>query len=379
MELDYRYPAISDLKSRARRRVPCYIWEYLDSANGTESAKTRAEAALDAVQLSPDILLGAVTAELSTEFLGHTYQAPFGIAPVGMSGAFWPDAEALLARTAVETQIPYCLSTVSATTPEDVAPHLGQQGWFQLYPSGDTKIRQDMLARVKAAGFHTLVLTVDVPALSWREREKRVQLKNPMALTPSIILQSALRPVWAFGQVQQPALRPRIFDKYADPSGTSGHDKHIGQTLRVVPDWEYLDILRREWDGSLIVKGVLDAAPVPRLIEAGADAIWVSNHGGRQFEAAPAPLDVLPAIRDAAGLDYPLICDGGVRSGTDVLRMMARGADFVMLGRAFHYGLAAAGAAGAAHVVRLLSQQMVLDMAQLGIARPSEAHTRLPA
>lgn len=377
MDLDYRYPAISDLKARARRRVPYYIWEYLDSANGNESAMTRAEKRLDQVQLSPDILLGPVAADLTTEFLGHTYAVPVGIAPVGMSGAFWPDAEALLARTAVETQIPFCMSTVSATTPEDVAPHLGQQGWFQLYPSGNTEIRQDMLARARDAGFHTLVLTVDVPALSWREREKRVRLKNPMTLTPSILLQSALRPVWALGQMKQPALRPRIFDKYADPSGTSGHDKHIGQTLRVVPDWAYLDTLRAEWDGALIVKGVLDAAPVPRLIEAGADAIWVSNHGGRQFEAAPAPLDALPAVRAAAGADYPLICDGGVRSGTDVLRMMALGADFVMLGRAFHYGLAAAGLEGAAHVVRLLSQQLALDMAQLGITRPDQAHTRL--
>ncbi|MEL6643976.1 MAG: alpha-hydroxy acid oxidase [Pseudomonadota bacterium] len=378
MDSDYRFPAISDLKARARRRVPYYIWEYLDSADGDEGAKTRADAALDAVELMPDILLGPVEVDLETTLMGRRYAVPFGIAPVGMSGAFWPNAEALLAQTAAVADIPYCLSTVSATTPEDISPHLGQQGWFQLYPSGDTEVRQDMLARVKAAGFHTLVLTVDVPILSWREREKRVRLKNPMRLTPAIVLQSALRPAWALGQMKQPALRPRIYDKYADPSA-AGAAKHVGVAMRVIPDWAYLETLRREWDGPLVIKGVLDPETVPRLLAAGADALWVSNHGGRQFAAAPAPLDVLPAIRAAAGPDVPLICDGGVRAGIDVLRMMAKGADFVMLGRAFHYGLAAAGLEGAAHVVRLLTQQMTLDMAQMGITRPSEAHTRLPA
>ncbi|MEM9474704.1 MAG: alpha-hydroxy acid oxidase [Pseudomonadota bacterium] len=375
MELDYRFPSIADLKARAQQRVPHYIWEYLDSADGDEGAKTRAEAALDAVDLMPDILHGPVPVDLTTELMGRTYTAPLGIAPVGMSGAFWPDAEALLAQTAVAEEIPFCLSTVSATTPEDIAPHLGQQGWFQLYPSGDDAIRQDMLARARDAGFHTLVLTVDVPQLSWRPREKRVRLKNPMSLTPSIVVQSALRPVWALGQLRQPALRPRIFDKYADPS-VAGDEKHVGLALRVVPDWDYLDTLRAEWDGPLVVKGVLDARHAERLVAAGADALWVSNHGGRQFSAAPAPLSVLPAIRAAAGLDTPLIYDGSVRSGTDVLRAIALGADFVMLGRAFHYGLAAAGAPGAAHVVRLLTQQMTLDMGQMGLARPTEARTR---
>lgn len=370
MELDYRFPAISDLKARARRRVPRYIWEYLDSAEGNEGARDRAEAALDAVTLMPDILRGPVAAELRTDLLGRSYAAPFGIAPVGMSGAFWPDAEAILARTAVAAEIPYCLSTVSATTPEDIAPHLGTQGWFQLYPSGDDGIRRDMLARAKEAGFHTLVLTVDVPLLSWRAREKRVRLKNPMALTPTILLQSALRPIWALGQMQRPALRPRIFDRYADPSA-AGHEKHVGLALRVVPDWAYLETLRGEWAGPIVVKGVLNAGHVPQLVASGADAIWVSNHGGRQFEAAPAPLATLPAIRAAAGDDLPILCDGSVRSGTDILRLIAHGADFVMLARAFHYGLGAAGAEGAAHVVRLLREGMTLDMAQLGISTPT--------
>ncbi len=378
MELDYRFPAMSDLKARARRRVPRYIWEYLDSAEGNEGARARAEAALDAVELMPDILRGPVEADLGTTLLGRRYAAPFGIAPVGMSGAFWPDAEAILARTARAAEIPFCLSTVAATTPEEIAPHLGTQGWFQLYPSGDDAIRRDMLARAKEAGFHTLVLTVDVPLLSWRAREKRVRLKNPMALTPAILLQSALRPAWALGQLKRPALRPRIFDKYADPSA-AGTEKHVGLALRVIPDWAYLETLRAEWEGPLVIKGVLDPGHVERLVAAGADAIWVSNHGGRQFEAAPAPLSALPAIREAAGPNLPILCDGSVRSGTDILRLIAHGADFVMLARAFHYGLGAAGAAGAAHVVRLLSEGLKLDMSQLGISTPGAVRGRLTA
>ena len=376
MDLDYAYPAISDLRARARRRVPRYIWEYLDSATGNEGAWRRAEAALDAVELLPDILCGPVEADLSVDLLGQSYDLPFGIGPVGMSGAFWPNAEALLAGTAAKAKIPYCLSTVAATTPEEMAPHVGGQGWFQLYPSGDDTIRRDMLARARDAGFHTLVLTADVPVLSWREREKRVHLKNPMKMTPSVILQSALRPVWALGILRRPPLRPRIFDKYADPATAQKGHKHIGLTMRVIPDWDYLEMLRRDWTGPLVVKGVLDAGHVARIKAAGADAIWVSNHGGRQFEAAPAPIAQLPAIRAAAGPDFPLIYDGAIRSGTDVLRAIASGADFVMLARAFHYGLAACGQAGSDHVVRILSEHLKSDMAQLGIARPFQARAR---
>ena len=222
-----------------------------------------------------------------------------------------------------------------------------------------------------------MVFTVDVPELSWREREKRVGLKNPMPLTPAILLQTAIRPAYALGMLRAPVPQPRIFEKYVNSGAKKAGDKHVGLSLRTAPDWDYWLKLRKEWNGPLIVKGVLEPAMAARLASSGADAIWVSNHGGRQFSAAPAPLDTLPRIREIVGPDFPLIYDGGVRSGTDVLRAVARGADFVMLARAFHYGLAAAGAEGADHVTRLLSEILRLDMAQLGVTRPVDARGRL--
>ena len=168
MDLHARYPALSDLKSRARARIPHFVWEYLDSATGSEAITRRNRAALDAVLFHPAALRGEIKADLSTRFLGRDYPAPFGIAPLGMSGLIWPDAERMLARHAAQAGIPYGLSTVATRTPEEMAAHIGDQGWFQMYPPRDTKIRDDMLARAKGAGFHTLVLTVDVPAASRR-------------------------------------------------------------------------------------------------------------------------------------------------------------------------------------------------------------------
>jgi L-lactate dehydrogenase (cytochrome) len=193
-------------------------------------------------------------------------------------------------------------------------------GWFQLYAPSDPAIRRDVLDRAKAAGFHTLILTVDVPVLSRREREMRVKIRNPMPLTPSVILQSALRPAWTMGMLGRPIPKPRLFDKYEGTIAKRAGDKHIGLSMRCAPDWAYLDALRADWDGPLVIKGVLDPAAVPPLLAAGADALWVSNHGGRQFQAAPTPADQLQLIRKAAGPDVPLIADGAVRSGPNSAR-----------------------------------------------------------
>ena len=378
MDLDMRYPALSDLQAHARRRVPRFVWEYLESATGDESAHRRNAEALDAVVLKTDILGGPLKIDLTTDFLGRTISAPVGIAPVGMSGLVWPGAERTLARLAASESIPYGLSTVAAMTPEDLAPHIGDQGWFQLYPPGDPEVRADILSRARDAGFHTLVLTVDLAAASRRERQTRAQLTQPMKITPRLVLEAALRPEWSLATLRNGTPSLATLEKYADVRTARSPTAHAGYLLRTAPDWNYLKDLRDLWPGHLIVKGVLGTEPIARLIDAGVDAVWVSNHGGRQFSAAPTALDVLPAIRDAVGADYPVICDGAVRSGTDVLRMIAKGADLVMLGRAWHWGVAARGAAGAAHVLHVLKAGMRADMAQMAISRPVDVRARLP-
>jgi len=186
MDLHAKYPGLSDLKAKARKRIPHFVWEYLDSATGTEATLKRNRDKLDEVLLRPSILHGEFTPDLSTTFLGRDYKLPFGIAPVGMSGLIWPGAEKTLARTAAALGIPYSMSTVATQTPEDVAQHLGEDAWFQIYPPRDADIRKDMMARAKAAGFNTLIMTVDVPVASRRERQTRGGLTQPPKLTPRL-------------------------------------------------------------------------------------------------------------------------------------------------------------------------------------------------
>ena len=367
MDLHTRYPGLSDLRARAQRRMPRFVWEHLDSATGNETTKHRNRTRLDRVGLMPSILHGEQSPDLSTRLLGRDLPLPFGIAPVGMSGLMWPDAEGHLARAAARHGLPYTLSTVAAQSPEDIAPHLGTEGWFQLYPPRDPEIRTDMLNRARAAGFHTLVLTVDVPVASRRERQTRSGLTQPPRLTPRLLAQVALRPAWALGMARLGMPRMRMLTKYSDAATQNlSSTAHVGYLLRTSPDWDYLRWLRDAWNGSLIVKGVLDPAQAQPLAEAGVDAIWVSNHAGRQFDAAPASIDALPRIREAT--DLPLIFDSGVEGGLDILRALSLGANFVMLGRAFHYALAALGPRGVDHLVDLLRRDLVANMGQLGMA-----------
>ena len=377
MDPDLRYPALCDLRARARRRLPHFVWEYLDSATGTESAKSANRTALDAVRFRPAVLRGPITPTLTTRLLGRTHALPVGIAPVGMSGLIWPGAEAALARLAAETGIPYCLSTVATRTPEEVGPHAGEAGWFQLYPPNDPEIRRDILRRAREAGFHTLVLTVDLPGASRRERQRRAQLSIPPKLTPSMLWQIARRPRWAIGTLRAGTPRLRLMEDYLKLDSAADSTKHPGYLLRAAPDWDYLAAVRAEWDGPLVIKGVLEPEDAARLRAAGADAVWVSNHGGRQFDGAPAALAVLPAIRAAVGPGYPLVYDGGVEGGLDVLRALAHGADFVMIGRGWHYALGAFGPRGAAHLAHILREDLVSNMQLMGVSVPADAAGRL--
>lgn len=377
MDLHAKYPALSDLRTRAKRRIPKFVWEYLDSGTGDEATKARNRAALDRIGMMPSVLHGEFTPDLSTCFMGADLPLPFGIAPIGMSGLMWPDAEGHLARAAARAGIPYSISTVATQSPEDIAPHLGEHAWFQMYPPRDPDIRRDMLARAKAAGFKTLILTVDVPVASRRERQVRSGLTNPPRLTPRLLAQVAMCPVWVAGMAQRGMPHMRGLDKYAN-AATDGLSPtaHVGYLLRTAPDWDYVGWLREEWDGDLIVKGVMRGADATRLEELGVDAIWVSNHAGRQFDGAPAAIEVLPQVRAATKL--PLVFDSGIEGGLDILRALALGADFVMLGRGFHYALGALGPQGIDHLIDILSKDMASNMGQIGARTLSELPATIP-
>ena len=377
MDLDFSHPSVWDLRLAARQRIPHFAFEYLDSATGRETGVARNRAALDAVEFMPDILKGPIKAKFETTILGTTYASPFGIAPVGMSGLIWPGAEAILARAAAKHQIPYSQSTVATVTPEATGPSTQGMGWYQHYPVADPEIRRDMFRRIKDSGWTTLVVTVDVAGESRRERQRKAHVAMPPKLTPKILWAIAQRPSWALGTLREGLPRLAFPESYVSEAQRGNGFEHAGRIIRGYPDWSYIKDVREDWDGKLIVKGVMQPQDAARLINLGTDAIWVSNHSGRQIENAPSPLPQLPLIRAAVGPDVPLIYDSGGMGGLDILRAMAFGADFVALGKAFHYAVAAFGARGVDHLVHMLRDDMEANMAQMGIERPQDAHERL--
>ena len=376
--LDNNYPAISDLRAKAKKRLPHFAFEYLDSGTGAELAMQRNRDALDKVLFSPRILCGALQFHHQKEFLGKTYQYPFGIAPIGMAGAIWGKAEYKLAAAAKKHQIPFCLSTVATVIPEDIGPISQDMGWFQLYPPKDKDILRDMIKRIKNAGFDKLIITVDVTGESRRERQRRAYLNIPPKLTLSMIISMMLHPTWSLLQLHTGIPRLKFPESYVDENTRKAKNfQHAGHVIRGYPDWDYLRIVRDEWQGHLIVKGVNNVDDAIALTKENIDAIWVSNHSARQLDASPATITQLPKIRQAVGDDIPIIMDSGVMGGLDIMRALALGADFVMMGRAFYYAIAALDKIGIDHAIYILHEDLKANMAQIGIEHFHQLSDRL--
>ncbi|MDU8926303.1 alpha-hydroxy acid oxidase [Alisedimentitalea sp. MJ-SS2] len=375
MDLHTRYPGLSDLRARARRRIPHFVFEYLDSGTGGEATLRRNREMLDQVRFMPSVLRGPMMPDLGVKLFDRDYKLPFGIAPVGMSGLMWPDAERKLAETATRVGIPYTLSTVAAQTPEHVAPALDDSAWFQLYAPKDPEILRDMLMRAKNAGFYGLAMTVDIPVASRRERQTRSGLTQPPSLTPRILWQVAQCPAWALATARNGRPRLRMIETYAKNRKSLPSTEHIGYLLRTAPDLDYVRRVRDLWDGPLVLKGVLDPEQANGLENEGIDGLWISNHAGRQFDAAPSTIEMLPAMRKATPL--PIIFDSGIEGGLDILRALSLGADFVMMGRAWHYALGALGDAGPDHLADIFEKDLQANLGQIGIEHLRDLPPRL--
>ena len=376
-DLADRYPLIEDLERRARRRVPHFAWEYLDSGTGDEAAVRRNRSALEEVMLTPELLKGPLTPDTTTELFGRTYASPIGIAPIGLSGLIWPGADVALARAAADRGIPHTLSTVATGSLEDVAAVAGEHGWFQLYPPREDELRDDLLERVADAGYTTLVVTADVPFPSRRERQKKARIRVPPVIGPALIVQSLLHPAWSLAVLRHGMPKFGTLEKYLDRNTLRETAGFVGARLGGTLSWDYLAEVRKRWDGPLVVKGIMTPGDARRCVDVGADGVQISNHGGRQLEASPSPVEVLPAIVDALGGEVPVLFDSGVRSGADVARAVALGADFVFCGRAFMFSLGALGPAGPGHAYDVLQDGLVNVMHQTGCATLADLRDRL--
>lgn len=347
-----------DARRLARQRLPWMIFDYIDGAAGTETGVKRNRAALDAQTLQPRILQDVSKRNLGITLFNQKTKRPFGIAPMGMCNLAAPGADLMLARLAARHHVPLGVSTVASTPMEKLIEIAEGHAWFQLYFSGDGSGTFKLIDRAKAAGYETLVLTVDVPEVGRRPRELRHGFKMPFRIGPRQFIDFALHPGWSLATLLngKPQMANFEMDGYAFDRTES----------RAKADWSTLARLRDAWSGKLVVKGVLDVEDAIKLKEAGVDAIQVSSHGARQLESAPAPFLALQDIRKALGNNYPLFYDSGLRSGEDALKAITSGADFVFFGRILQFAIAAAKEPGLNKLWDVLSDELSITMAQTG-------------
>ena len=368
MDLDLyaKYPSVAYLERRAKHRMPFFAWEYLASGTGSDDAMDRNRAAIRAVCLTPKFMLGEFKPAIETTLFGESYSAPFGIAPVGLTGLMWPGAERFLAQAAARHRIPFSLSTVATETPETIGQLADGMGWFQLYPPRDPALRQDLLRRAADAGFTTLLVTADVPESSRRERQAHAQVSVPPRRTWQTYLRAAMRPTWSLTTLAHGLPRFRTLERYAQTSNLAQISAFMSEHFNHTLSWDYLKAVREEWPGPVVVKGILHPDDARQAVDIGMQGVLVSNHGGRQFDGAPAAIDALPPIVAAIGGQVPILFDSGVRTGLDVCRALSLGADFVLLGRAFVYAVAALGERGGHHLVDVLVADIESNLANLG-------------
>ncbi|MEP1206345.1 MAG: alpha-hydroxy acid oxidase [Rhizobiaceae bacterium] len=350
----------AEARMKARRRLPRLIFDFLDGATGRESAMRNNCTQLQSVLLQPRVLVDVGNLSLATDLLGRSYGVPFGVAPMGMCNLAWPGADAALSAQASRRAMPHCVSTAASTTMESSYQQAPDHTWFQLYAGTDAAQNEEMIGRAEAAGYENLVFTVDTPRLSRRNRDVKNGFQVPFKIGARQFVDFALHPHWSLSTLMAGPPKPMNY-----------HTSKLGKSFqrddsRGGVDWTYLENLRRRWLGKLIVKGVTASDDALRIQSMGADAIYVSNHGGRQLDSAPAAISILPNIRKAVGADYPIIFDSGIRSGDDIVRALALGADFVMVGRPIMFALGAGGADGLDSFLDHLEEDVKSVMAQIG-------------
>jgi len=363
--------AIADYRELARRRLPKFLFEYADGGSYSQSALRRNSADLQEIFLRQRVLRDVEAVELGSTLFGQSIALPLALAPVGLAGMYARRGEVQAARAAAGFGVPFTLSTVSVCPLDEVAAASPAPFWFQLYVIRDRGFMRDLLDRAEAAGCTALVFTVDMPVAGVRYRDYHSGLAGAPGLGGQVrrLAQALVRPRWALdvGLGGRPHSLGNLLPVLGEDSGLEDYFGWIGANFDPSVTWEDVAWVRERWQGPLIIKGILEPADAQQAVALGADGLVVSNHGGRQHDGALSTIRALPAVADAVGGRATLLADGGVRSGLDVVRMLALGANGVLIGRAFLYALAAAGQAGVAHVLELIAAEMRVAMALSGL------------
>jgi L-lactate dehydrogenase (cytochrome) len=358
--------SIADLRDLARRRVPRALFDYVDGGSYDEITLRRNREDLDAIQLRPRALIDVARQNLATSLLGAPAAMPLALAPTGMAGYIRGDGEVLAARAAEAFGVPFCLSTVSICSIEDVRQATRAPFWFQLYVMKDRGYTAELVDRAAAAGCPVLMMTVDIPVGALRRRDPKNGLNVPPRITMNSALDVATRPGWLWRLLRA---RRREFGNMADAvkrAGGVSFSQFVQSQFDASVTWKDLERFRAQWKGKLIIKGIMDAEDARQAVALGADALVVSNHGGRQLDGAPSSVSMLPEVLDAVQGRVEVMLDSGVRCGQDILRARALGASGCLIGRAWLYGLGALGEAGVAMALEIISRELQVSLALTG-------------
>ena len=378
LEINYKYPSVPDLKARAKRKIPKFAFEYLDGGCNDDVNLKKNTDRIRAVELKPKYLVEYTPPSLKTKLFGHTYDAPFGISPVGLQGLMWPKSPEILARAAFDHNIPFVLSTVTTASIEKIAEITEGNAWFQLYHPSKERVTKDILKRAEAAGCPVLIILADVPSFGYRPRDIRNGLSMPPKMTLTNIINAAKRPHWALqtlihGQPSFEILKPYMSKNL----NLNQLAKFMDATFSGRLDEEKIKKIRHLWKGKLVLKGAESAHDVEKAYQLGLDGVIISNHGGRQVDVGQATIDSLKDIAPLYNDKLTVMMDSGIRGGADVARVMASGADFSFLGRTFMYGVSALGKKGGHHTIAMLKKELTQVMEQLSCAQINDLQSKL--
>ena len=378
LNINSKYPSVNDLRKRAKYKMPKFAFDYLDGGCNEDVNLNKNQTDIRKIELMPNYLSDFDASLMKTELFGHTYDAPFGIAPIGLQGLMWPNSPEILAKAAMEHNIPFILSTVTTSSIETVAKITEGKSWFQLYHPTDEKIKNDLLDRAENAGISVLVILADVPTFGFRPRDIKNGLSMPPKMNLNNVIEVIKNPEWTlktliYGKPTFKTMMPYI------PRGLNL--QKLGEFMDITfsgrLNEERIASIRSKWKGTLIIKGIVGEQDAEKAIRLGADGLIISNHGGRQLDAGQSSIVSMTDLAKKYKNQIKIMIDSGLQSGPDIARAMASGAEFTFMGRSFMYGVGALGNEGGNHTISLIKKELLQVMEQLCCEKTSDFKNHL--